>query len=113
MPFLRRRWWSLLPVVFVVAVSGVAAYTGGHRVDLARGHALFLARSGDRLSCAFCHTLRAAAATGPFGPDLDNIWNEEPKGFTRAAFQKASRRRSRTRYATTRTTRAAACRPIS
>ena len=86
---LRRRGWSLIPVVLVVAGSAVAALAGGHRVDLARGHALFVLRSDNRLSCAFCHTLRAAAATGPFGPDLDNIWNEEPKGYSRAAFQKA------------------------
>jgi cytochrome c2 len=89
----RRRAWGLLGVAIAAAVVAVAAQSGGHRrVDLVRGHKLFLARSGGSFSCAFCHTLRAAAANGPFGPDLDNIWNEEPTGFTRAAFQKVIER---------------------
>jgi len=85
----RRRVLGLLGVAAAAAALAVAAHSGAHpRVDLARGHALFLARTNGSFSCSFCHTLRAAAATGPFGPDLDNIWNEEPKGFSRAAFRR-------------------------
>jgi len=84
----RRRDWGLAAVLLVIGVLTVAAYSGSgrHRVDVARGHALFL--GGSKLSCSFCHTLRAAPADGPFGPDLDNIWNEEGKSMTRAAFRR-------------------------
>jgi cytochrome c2 len=61
-----------------VVISAVACGNGGSSrpANLARGRMLFLAGQHGQLSCGFCHTLRAAAATGPFGPDLDNIFTQ-------------------------------------
>lgn len=75
--------------MFAVVLVAAAASAGGSSKppDPAHGRVLFLVGTKGQLSCGFCHTLRAAAAVGPFGPDLDHIWHEEPKGFMRSTFQ--------------------------
>jgi mono/diheme cytochrome c family protein len=60
----------VLLAVFGVAITAVVATRGhGAKVvgDSARGKVLF------KGYCAECHTLRAAGASGRFGPNLDNM----------------------------------------
>jgi mono/diheme cytochrome c family protein len=74
----------LTAALATVALAVTACGSGGHRdVNLARGRELFLVGANGKQGCAFCHTLAAAAADGPFGPDLD----EESRGLTRARFE--------------------------
>ena len=45
-----------------------------------------------KLACGFCHTLRAASTTGPFGPDLDNLMADHRlRGFTSAQLRRLVR----------------------
>jgi mono/diheme cytochrome c family protein len=74
-------------VATVIAVTACGSSGSAKPTDLTRGRELFLSGTKGQLSCGFCHSLRAAAATGPFAPDLDIIWSQEPKGFTRSAFR--------------------------
>ncbi len=66
-----------LGIVFVAAGCGGGNGGSGAESDLARGRQLFqLGPKGSQLSCGFCHTLKAAATVGPFGPSLDQEGRE-------------------------------------
>ena len=64
-----RRLLPLLGAVVVLAGCG----TGGlvKRGDPGTGKQIFTQRLKSGLSCAGCHTLAAAGATGTVGPNLD------------------------------------------
>jgi mono/diheme cytochrome c family protein len=57
--------------------------------DLERGREIFQGGANGRTACAFCHTLRAALADAPFGPDLDHVYTEDSVayGMTRDALR--------------------------
>src|SRR5689334_8651984 len=60
--------------------SGSSTVSVDRRVTpakIAHGRELFQSGPADRgYGCAFCHTLGAADATGPFGPSLDGEGSE-------------------------------------
>src|SRR5947208_1688020 len=81
-------------VAVALSIASLAAGCGGGgassgQSSLVRGREVFQGGANGRTPCALCHTLRAAAASGPFGPDFDNVFNEDSKayGFTRKQFK--------------------------
>jgi mono/diheme cytochrome c family protein len=48
--------------------------SAGARPDLQNGQKLFLSGENGKLSCATCHTLAAAGASGTIGPNLDDAF---------------------------------------
>jgi mono/diheme cytochrome c family protein len=62
---------TLLCLAIGAALVLTMSACGSREVDIANGRALFQSGTGGRQSCAYCHSLRAAFAAGPFAPDLD------------------------------------------
>jgi len=63
----------------LVCLSAVAAHAvaADDRTVLAQGRALFTVQAVP--SCALCHTLNEAGATGAVGPSLDDLRPEESR----------------------------------
>jgi len=74
-----RRTIGLLAagLVVVLAAGGCGAAGTTGQSGVAGGRQLFQTSVKGKLACSFCHTLKAAEADGPFGPDLDNIAGED------------------------------------
>jgi cytochrome c6 len=77
-----------------LAVAAAACGTGGYSSggDVARGKQLFNtvfdAGNGQKYSCATCHTLAAAGASGVIGPNLDNAFSaDRQQGFKSSSIQ--------------------------
>jgi cytochrome c553 len=70
----RRRdavWPLAVGLAVLFSAAGCGSGGPAKQADLAHGRELFQGGAKGNLSCGFCHTLKAAATVGPFGPDLD------------------------------------------
>lgn len=65
------RWSPLLWGGFALAVSGAAVGDAPDTATLEKGKAVFMTEAVP--TCALCHTLQEAGATGAIGPDLDAL----------------------------------------
>ena len=66
--------YALVAALAVVALAGCGGGGGPKLSDqVVSGRELFQTggRDGAQLGCGFCHTMKAAATIGPFGPSLD------------------------------------------
>jgi cytochrome c oxidase subunit 2 len=73
-------------VAIVLLIASLAAGCGGNGAStgqsgLARGREIFQGGANGRTPCALCHTLRAAVASGPFGPDLDEVFRTDSNAY--------------------------------
>jgi cytochrome c6 len=79
-----------ISLALAAAACGTGGYSNGG--DVARGKQLFStvfdAGHGQKYSCATCHTLAAAGASGVIGPNLDNAFSADRKqGFAASSIQ--------------------------
>jgi len=66
---------GLVAVAFLVAGCGTGGVaSAGATPDLSNGQTLFMSGQNGKLSCAACHTLAAAGASGTVGPNLDDAF---------------------------------------
>ena len=66
---------GLVTAAFLVAGCGTGGVaSAGATPDLSNGQTLFMNGQNGKLSCAACHTLAAAGASGTVGPNLDDAF---------------------------------------
>jgi uncharacterized Zn-finger protein len=74
------------------AIVQTVVACGAGKPDIAHGRVIFQNGKGGAQACAYCHTLGAALAAGPFGPNLDrSAERHRGAGMTELQFRKLVR----------------------
>jgi cytochrome c1 len=70
--FLDRRTGRIVSLIAAgCAIVFTLAACGSSKPDVAQGRVLFQSGTNGGQACSYCHTMRAAFAAGPFGPNID------------------------------------------
>jgi cytochrome c2 len=93
-----RSGRTLALLAVTAAITLITGGCGGSgKPDTENGRVLFQNGTDGGQACAYCHTLRAALAAGPFGPNLDrDAFRRRSLGLTEADLQDLVRDRIHT-----------------
>jgi mono/diheme cytochrome c family protein len=93
MSFSKRKLGRTLSFLAAgAAIVLTVGACGSGKPDIAHGRVIFQNGKGGAQACAYCHTLGAALAAGPFGPNLDrSAERHRGAGMTELQFRKLVR----------------------